>query len=111
MKNNDRQETKQKINIVKNFIIRFDLTNKQNIAKQLQTHQWIRKLTEDPLQANKTYAFGENFENSRLTKFRLNITVQKWKLYPLTLEERLKDLPSTYTEIPTDHAKKIEAAK
>ena len=87
------------------------MTNKQNIAKQLQTHQWIRKLTEDQLQANKTYAFGENFENSRLTKFRLNITVQKWKLYPLTLEERLKDLPSTYTEIPTDHAKKIEAAK
>ena len=77
MKNNDRQETKQKINIVKNFIIRFGLTNKQNIAKQLQTHQWIRKLTEDQLQADKTYTFGENFENSRLTKCRSNITVQK----------------------------------
>ena len=41
MKNNDRQETKQKINLVKNFINRFDLTNKQNIVKQLQTHQRI----------------------------------------------------------------------
>ena len=43
MKNNDCQETKQNINILKNFINRFDLTNKQNIEKQLQTHQWITK--------------------------------------------------------------------
>ena len=41
MKNDYRQETKQKINIVKNFINRTDSTNKQNIEKQLQTHQWI----------------------------------------------------------------------
>ena len=40
-----------------------------------------------------------------------NITVRKRKLYPLTSEERLKDLPSIYTETPTDRAKKIEAAK
>ena len=36
-------ETKQKINIVKNFIKRFDSANKQNIEKQLQTHGWIIK--------------------------------------------------------------------
>ena len=30
---------------------------------------------------------------------------------PITSEERLKDLPSIYTQIPTDRAKKIEAAK
>ena len=39
----DRIETKQKINIVKNFIKRFDSANKQNIEKQLQTHGWIIK--------------------------------------------------------------------
>ena len=112
MKNDYRQETKQKINIVKNFINRTDSTNKQNIEKQLQTHQWITKLIEDQLQADKTYyTFGENFENSRLKKHKSNITVRKRKLYLLTSEERLKDLPSIYTEIPTDRAKKIEAAK
>ena len=39
----DRTETKQKINIVKNFIKRFDSANKQNIEKQLQTRGWIIK--------------------------------------------------------------------
>ena len=52
MKNDYRQETKQKINIVKNFINRIDSTNKQNIEKQLQTHQSITKLIEDQLQAD-----------------------------------------------------------
>ena len=112
MKNDDCQETKQRINIAKNFINRIDSTNKQNIGKQLQTHQWITKLTEDQLQADKTYyTYGENFENSRLKKHKSNITVTKRKLYLLTSEERLKDLPSIYTEIPADRAKKIEAAK
>ena len=37
MKNDDRQETKQKINLVKNFINRIDSKNKQNIKKQLQS--------------------------------------------------------------------------
>ena len=49
MKNDDPQETKQKINIIKNFINRIDSTNKQNIEKQLQTHHWITKLIEDQL--------------------------------------------------------------
>ena len=49
MKNDDPQETKQKINIIKNFINRIDSGNKQNIEKQLQTHQWITKLIEDQL--------------------------------------------------------------
>ena len=37
----DGIEIKQKINIVKHFIKRFDSANKQNIEKQLQTHGWI----------------------------------------------------------------------
>ena len=32
-------------------------------------------------------------------------------MYLLASEEKSKDLPSIYTEIPTDRAKKIEAAK
>ena len=65
----DRIEIRQKINIVKNFINRFDSANKQNIEKQLQTHEWIIKLIEEQLQKYKTYfMFGENFENYNLQK-------------------------------------------
>ena len=71
MKSDDLQETKQKIYIVKNFINRIDSTNKQNIEKQLETHQRITKLIEDQLQADKTYyMFDENFDNSRLKKHK-----------------------------------------
>ena len=111
----DRIEIRQKINIVKNFINRFDSANKQNIEKQLQTHEWIIKLIEDQLQKDKTYyTFGENFKNSNLRKkdkLNSNVTLRKRKLNPLTSEERLKDLPSIFTQIPTDWAKRIEAAK
>ena len=44
-------------------------------------------------------------------KFNSNVTLWKKKLNPLILEEGLKDLPSIFTQIPTDQAKKIEAAK
>ena len=75
----DRIETRQKINIVKNFINRFDSANKQNIEKQLQTHEWIIKLIEEQLQKYKTYyTFGENFENYNLQKkdeFNSNVTL------------------------------------
>ena len=111
----DRIETKQKINIVKNFIKRFDSANKQNIEKQLQTHGWIIKLIEDQLQKDKTfYTFGEKFRKSRLKKkdkLDSNVTLRKRKLFPLTSEERLKDSPSVFAEIPADRVKGIEAAK
>ena len=100
-----RIETRQKINIAKNFINRFDSAKKQNIEKQLQTQEWIIKLIEDQLQRDKTYyTFGENFKNYNLHKKKLNsnVTLQKRKLYPLTSEGRLKDLPSIFTQIPTD---------
>ena len=65
----DRVETKQKINIVTNFIKRFDSANKQNIEKQLQTHGWIIKSIEDQLQKDKTfYTFSEKFRKSKLKK-------------------------------------------
>ena len=111
----DRIETKQKINIAKNFIERFDSANKQNIEKQLQTREWIIKLIEDQLQKDKTfYTFGEKFRKSRLKKkdrLDSNVILQKIKLFPLTLEERLKDSPSVFAKIPADRVKGIEAAK
>ena len=65
------------------------------------------------------YTFGENFEENKTTEAKIkkvrknpydNVTIRKRKLLPLTLNERLEELPSIYTEIPTDETKKIEAA-
>ena len=61
---------------------------------------------------NKTHhTFGENFESNELKNTFKNVTIWKKKLLPLTSEDRLKYLPSIYTQIPADQAKKIEAAK
>ena len=51
--------------------------------------------------------FGENFESNKLKNKFKNVTIRKRKLLPLTSEDRLKDLPSIYTQIPADWAKKI----
>ena len=73
------------------------------------SHEWLKKLIEDQLKLNKTYhTFGENFESNELKNNFKNVTIRKRRLQPLTLEERLKDLPSIYTQIPSDRAKKIE---
>ena len=73
------------------------------------------KLIEDQLQKDqKYYTFGENFENynvQKKDKLNPNVTLQKIKWNSLTSEERLKDLPSISTQIATDRAKRIEAAK
>ena len=42
------------------------------------------------------------------TKFK-NVTIRKRKLLPLTLEDRLKELPIIYSKIPIDSHKKIES--
>ena len=110
MSQNDRTETKQKINILKNLNNRFGLIKKADIEKQLQSHEWLTKLIEDQLKLNKTYyTFGENFESNELkNKFK---NIRKRRLLPLTSRDRLKDVRSIYTQIPAHRAKKIEAAK
>ena len=104
----DQNKTKQKINILKNFNKRFNLIKKADIEKQLQSHEWLTKLVEYQLKLDKTtcHTFGENFESGELKNKFKNVTIRKRKLLPLTSEERLKDIPSIYTKIPADHAKK-----
>ena len=112
MSKDDRAEMKQKINILKNLNKKFNLTEKPDIEKQLQLHEQLTKLIEDQLKLNKTcHTFGENFGSNKLKNKFKNVTIRKKKLLPLTSEDRLKDLPSIYTQIPADQAKKIEAAK
>ena len=80
--------------------------------KQLQSHKWLTKLTEDQFKLNKTYyTFGENFESNELKNKFKNITIRKRRLLPLTSGDRLKDVRSIYTQIPAHRAKNIEAAK
>ena len=85
MDQDEQNRTKQKIFVVKNFIKRFDSTNKQEIEKQLQTHEWIMIFMEDRLQVNETsyYTFRKKFKKSRIRKERSNITVRKRKILQL----------------------------
>ena len=103
MSQDDRTETKQKTNILKNLNDRFGLIKKADIEKQLQSHEWLTKLIEDQVKLNKTYhKFGENFESYELENKFKNITIQKRRLLALTSEDRLKDITSIYTQIPVD---------
>ena len=112
MSQDDRTETKQKINILKNLNKRFGLMKKLDIEKQLQLNEWLTKLIEDQLKLKKTYhTFGKNFESNKLKNKFKNVTIWKRRLLPLTSENRIKDLPSIYTQIPAEWPKKIKAAK
>ena len=85
MDQDEQNRTKQNIFVVKNLIKRFDSTNKQEIEKQLQTHEWIRIFMEDRLQVNETsyYTFCKKFKKSIIRKERSNITVRKRKILQL----------------------------
>ena len=113
--------TIKKINKIKKFINEIDFGKKDYIEKQFNSSNWISKLIDEQLQQKKNYyTFGSNFENykrienqrkERNRKPYAKVTTRKRKLLPILSEERLKDLPTIYTQIPTDRAKKIEAAK
>ena len=113
--------TIKKINKIKKFINEIDFGKKDYIEKQINSSKWISKLIDKQLQQKKNYyTFGSNFENykrienqrkERNRKPYAKVTTRKRKLLPILSEERLKDLPTIYTQIPTDRAKKTEAAK
>ena len=84
------------------------MIEKGDIEKQLQSHEWLTKLVEDQLKLDKTtyHTFGENVDSGELKNKFKNVTIRKRKLLSLTSENRLKDIPSIYTKIPADRAKK-----
>ena len=109
MSQSDKNETKQKFTLLRNFYKRLGKIKKVDLEKQLELHKWLNTLITDQLIANKSYyKFGENYEVD--TKFK-NVTIRKRKLLPLTLEDRLENLPSIYAKVPADLTKKIESAK
>ena len=55
MAKSDTTETKQKITLLKNVNIRLDTIIKEDIEKQLQSHEWLIKLVEDQLKHKETF--------------------------------------------------------
>ena len=112
MSKSDKTETRQNNTLLKNFNKRLDTLKKENIEKQLQSHDWLTQLVEDQLKQRQTYYnFGENCENKQAKNKFKNVTVRKRKLLPITSEGRLKELPSIYSKIPVNRNEKTESAK
>ena len=120
MSEEEKTEKKQKITIVKNINKRFSLMKKTDIEQQLQSHKCLNQLNEDQMKLSKT-SFGDEYKSNKLKKKFRNVTTRiKRKSFstdnyfplrahdalPLTSEERLRDISSIYTKIPTDRAKK-----
>ena len=82
MSKSDKTETKQKTTLLKNFNKRLDTIKKEDIEKQLQSHDWLTQLVEDQLKQKQTYYnFGENYENTQAKNTFKNVTVRKRKFY------------------------------
>lgn len=90
---------------------------KEFIKNKTNAKSWLNKLLDDQLNLNENYyKLGENFEEyepigkeKRIRDPYTNIAKRKRKL--TGSEERLEELPSIFTQILTDPAKKVEAAK
>ena len=55
MSSGGKTETKQKMTLLKKFNKRLDTIKKEDIEKQLQSHNWLVQLVDDQLKQNKTY--------------------------------------------------------
>ena len=55
MSSGDKTETKQKMTLLKKFNKRLDTIKKEDIEKQLQSHNWLVQLVDDQFKQNKTY--------------------------------------------------------
>ena len=109
-----KKESNQKITLLKHLNKRVDTAKNKDIEEQLQSHEWLNKLTEYQLKNNTSYDFGENYENIKFTNKFPYITTRKRKLQsqkPLASEEKLKDYPSYLKKIPADNCNKIESTK
>ena len=66
MSKNDKTETKQKVTLLKNFNRRLNTIKKEDIKKQLESHESLAQLVEDQLKQRETYYnFGDNFEKNK----------------------------------------------
>ena len=117
----DEDQNFKRIRKTERFINKTDFDNKEKIEKKLDKNKWLKSLIDDQIK-NESLLFRSDFEenispkkNKRNKRRKIpyeNITTQKRKqIMSITSEERLKELPSIYTKIPTDQTSKIEATK
>ena len=119
-----QKTNRRKIKEVKK-VLKISTKEKKYIENKLNSSRWLQELLDDQLKDGEYYSFGENSEelgsisntprSSRFDKRKSpyeNATTQKRKkLMLITSEKRLKELPSTYTEITANQTNKIEASK
>ena len=66
MSKSDKTETKQKITLLKSLNKRLDTIKKEDIEKQLESHDQLMQLVDDQIKENQTYYnFGKNYENKK----------------------------------------------
>ena len=66
MSKSDKTETKQKITLLKNLNKRLDTIKKEDIEKQLESHDQLMQLVDDQIKENQTYYnFGKSYENKK----------------------------------------------
>ena len=77
MSKNDKTETKQKVTLLKNFNRRLNTIKKEDIKKQLESHESLAQLVEDQLKQRGTYYnFGDNFEKN---KQKISLKMFQWE--------------------------------
>ena len=124
MSEENKNKEKQKLIILKNIKEKLSSMKKTDIERQLKLNKWLNQLIEDQIKLNKTayQNFGNEYKGDQLKNKFKNVTTRKKRksnYFPLsaqddlslTLEDRLKDIPSIYTKIPVDRIKKINAPK
>ena len=128
MSEENKNEEKKKLIILKNIKKRFSSMKKSDIEQQLKSHKRLNQLIEDQIKLNKTayQNFDNEYKGDQLkNKFKNVTTRKKRKLFStanyfplsaqgdlsLASEDRLKDIASIYTKIPAYRVKKIDAVK
>ena len=82
MSKSDKTETKQKTTLLKNLNKRLDTIKKEDIEKQLESHDWLMQLVDDQIKENQTYYnFGENQENKKIETNLKTLQYEKENYY------------------------------
>ena len=82
MSKSDKTETKQKISLLKSLNKRLDTIKKEDIEKQLESHDWLMQLVDDQIKENQTYYnFGENQENKKIETNLKTLQYEKENYY------------------------------
>ena len=113
----DKRRYLKRIKKLKKFIDEIDSEEKEHIQEKINKPSWIASFLEDQLMNQEDIISPRRNRKivSRINKRKLpyeNVTIrEKMQLAANTSENRLKELPGIYTEIPADQSGKIKVPK